>query len=308
MGNEDFPCHIEATQDLYGIGIRTGIYCQWIATILAGVALPEETAAIQTNTICFQCAILGALILLTARATIDQPEVLIIVPLAFGGFSAAQTFEHGTSLVGTAAAKGASALRTLVMLQIFGVLVGYSLWFWWEGVDSMSPPGCTYYAFVFAKVMIASLRVFGIVMSILGGLCFIVAELLFLIWPTLSCIQAGRRVTAQYFITAPGISFGDKGTPRWQIWVRIAISVGSVCYVIVMVELTLAWNPTVEGANTLESVGQLVPLIIGMTGLLRIFYLLLRKRLQDGSSGSQRHGLPREIGLWDGPQQHPRRE
>jgi hypothetical protein len=195
------------------------------------------------------------------------------------------------------------------MLQIFGVLVGYSLWFWCEGVDSVSPAACTYYAFVFAKVMITRLRVFGIAISALGGFCFIAAQVLFLIWPTLSCIQAGRRVTAQYFITAPGISFGDKGTPRWQIWVRIAISVGSVCYVIVMVELTLAWNPTIKGANTLESVGQLVPLMIGMIGLLRIFYLLLRKRLlQDGSSRSQRHGLPSEIGLWDGPQQHPRRE
>ena len=277
-----------ATQDLYGIGIRTGIYCQWIATMVAGVALPAETVAIQTNTMCLQCAILGALILMTVRASIAQPDVLIIVPLTFGGFLAAQTFEHGTSLVGAATAKGASALRTLVMLHIFGVLVGYSLWFWWEGVDNLSPAACTYYAFVFGKVMIARLRVFGIAISIFGGLCFIIAELFFLIWPTLSCIQAGRRVTAQYFITAPGIS---------RIWARIAISVASVCYVIIMVEMTLTWNPTIEGANTLESVGQLVPLTIGVTGLLRISYLLLRKPLQVGSGRSQRHSPSREIGL-----------
>ncbi|KAH6618145.1 hypothetical protein B0J18DRAFT_436613 [Chaetomium sp. MPI-SDFR-AT-0129] len=314
------PCQINTTQDLYGIGIRTGIYCQWAATMAAGIALPEETAAIRTNTICFQCAILGALILMTARGSIAQPEVLIIVPLAFGGFSAAQTFEYGTSLVGTGTATGtgtakgagasasASPLRTQIMLQIFGVLVGYSLWFWWEGVETVSPAGCTYYAFVFGKVSIVRLRVFGIVMSIFGGICFVNAEVLVLVVPMLSCIRSGRRVTAQYFITTPGrISSGGKETPRWQIWVRIAINVVSVCYFIVMIELTLAWNPTIKGANTLESVGQLVPLVVGVTGLLRISYLLLRKPLQVGSSRSRRQSLPREIDLGDGTEQHPRR-
>ncbi|KAH6617433.1 hypothetical protein F5144DRAFT_392350 [Chaetomium tenue] len=304
MADASSPCQIEATQDLYGIGIRTGIYCQWIATMVAGVALPEEMVAIQTNTICFQCAIPGALLLATLRASIAQPEVLIVVPLAFGGFSAAQAFGNGASLVEAGTARGASPLRALIMLQMFGFLVGYGLWFWWGGVDNVSPAACTYYAFVFGKVMITRLRVFGIAISIFGGFCFMIAEFVFLILPTLSCIRAGRRATAQYF-TAPGFLSRDKETPRWQIWARIVVNVASVCYIIVMVEMTLAWNPTLEGANTLESVGQLVPLIIGVAGLLRISYSLLRKPIQADSSISQTHSSPPGIGLVDTAQQHP---
>ena len=45
-----------------------------------------------------------------------------------------------------------------------------------------------------------------------------------------------------------------------------------------MVELTLLWNPIV-GANSMDSVGQLVPLVIGATGLCKVLYLLLRERL-----------------------------
>lgn len=115
MGNNStsISCQILATQDLYGIGTRTGTYCQWIATLVAGIALPEEAVSIQTTTICFQCAVLGALVVITLRGSIAQPEVLIIVPLVFGGFVATQTFEQGTTnLVGLTGAASLNSYGT----------------------------------------------------------------------------------------------------------------------------------------------------------------------------------------------------
>ncbi|KAK3366652.1 hypothetical protein B0T24DRAFT_596566 [Lasiosphaeria ovina] len=284
-----------AAQDLYGVGIRAGTYCQRIATLVAGMALPEEAASIQTTTIYFQCAVLGTLILVTLRRNIAQPEVLVIVPLVFGGFVAAQTFEPGTMrLIGGGGTGGARqkmpfGLRALVMLQILGALAGYSLWFWCKGLDSTLPAEadpdaapCTYYAFMLSRVEVSRPRVFEVLMSGLGGICFVVADALSLVGPALSYITSGRRIAVWHLIAA-ALGIGDAqdtmDTPRWRIWAKMIVSFTAIGYIVVMVEITLAWNP-IEGANGMDSVGQLVPLIIGAMGLVKIAYLFLRERLQ----------------------------
>lgn len=42
-------------------------------------------------------------------------------------------------------------------------------------------------------------------------------------------------------------------------------------WAVVAVELTIAWN-NVTGVYTLESTGQLIPVIIGVVGLLRVLH------------------------------------
>ncbi|KAK0712537.1 hypothetical protein B0T26DRAFT_339546 [Lasiosphaeria miniovina] len=183
-------------------------------------------------------------------------------------------------------------LRTLVMLQILSALAGYSLWFWCKGLDSILPVAdaeagadvapCTYYAFVLSRAEVSRLRVFGILMSGLGGICFVVADSLSLIGPALSCIPSGRRI-AVWHLMAAALGIGNAqdtmDTPPWRIWAKMMASVAAVGYIVVTVEVTLAWNP-IEGANDMDSVGQPVPLIIGGMGLARMAYLLLRERLQ----------------------------
>ncbi|KAK0738671.1 hypothetical protein B0T18DRAFT_422555 [Schizothecium vesticola] len=271
-------CTIHAIPDLYGIGFRVGTYCQWLATLLAGAALPDEAGTMHANTICFQCAVLAALVLLTRKGVVQQPEVLVVILLAFGGFLAAQMFEYGLS---GRPAKGTSAVRSFVVLQVFGGLIGYSLWFWWRGVGSLLPPApasCVYYTFAFCRCPVASLRVFGIVMSIVGGALFVVAEALALTLPLLRSLRGGRKVALQHIITPSSPWPGHLWMPRSRIWLQMVLSVVSMCYLVVMVEMTLFWNPIV-GANRMDSVGELLPLVIGATGLLRVLYILLREGL-----------------------------
>jgi len=271
-------CTIRAIPDLYGIGFRVGTYCQWVATLLAGAALPDEIGTMHANTICFQCAVLAALVLMTCKGAVQQPEVLVVILLAFGGFLAAQMFEYGMA---GRPAKGTSAVRSFVVLQVFGGLIGYCLWFWWRGVGSLLPPApasCVYYTFAFHRCSVASLRIFGIVMSIVGGVLFVVAEALAVTLPVLRSLRGGRKVALQHIISSSSPWLGHLWMPRSRIWLQMALSVASISYLVVMVEMTLWWNPIV-GANRMDSVGQLLPLVIGATGLLRVLYILLREGL-----------------------------
>jgi hypothetical protein len=44
-------CAVTGNLDLYGIGIRIGIYAQWLATLIADLLTPSEVDAIKsTNT------------------------------------------------------------------------------------------------------------------------------------------------------------------------------------------------------------------------------------------------------------------
>ncbi len=63
-------CHASATQDLIGIGVRIGLYCQSARGLHCWSSLPLEVAPIQTTTIGFQIAILCSLILVTVRGTL----------------------------------------------------------------------------------------------------------------------------------------------------------------------------------------------------------------------------------------------
>src|ERR1700733_1442535 len=47
------PCSFVGNADLYGTGTRFGIYCQWLATVIANYK-PDEVSAMQTINLSFQ--------------------------------------------------------------------------------------------------------------------------------------------------------------------------------------------------------------------------------------------------------------
>ncbi|KAK4697846.1 hypothetical protein P7C71_g298, partial [Lecanoromycetidae sp. Uapishka_2] len=76
-------CPINGNPDLYGMGIRLGIYSQIIATILVNNFLPNEvSAAWDTNGI-FLLAVFAAVANATVTMTIQYIEAFVMLQLIF---------------------------------------------------------------------------------------------------------------------------------------------------------------------------------------------------------------------------------
>ncbi|KAH6973819.1 hypothetical protein BKA56DRAFT_676468 [Ilyonectria sp. MPI-CAGE-AT-0026] len=215
--SEKRMCDIEANPDLYGIGIRIGIYCQWLATALANMHLPEEANAIQTTTLCFQTAIMGALILLSAQGALAQPEVLVVLTLAFGGFVAARFFEASPAVSDSAESPKTSAFGTWVMIQILGAVSVYGLWFWATGLGDAQSQHCSYVTLILTKVEIQKLRPFGIVVNTISCALLAVADSFLLYWviKKLWHASAGNVLVA---LLDPQQRLRRGDLPLWRLW------------------------------------------------------------------------------------------
>lgn len=66
---------------------------------------------------------------------------------------------------------------------------------------------------------------------------------------------------------------------RWWNSLSVTFSILVTTWVILAVELTLFWN-AVEGVYNLSTVGQLIPFIIGMLGLVRSLHLVIMEYLE----------------------------
>ena len=73
--------------DLYGLGIRLGIYLQWITFLIAEAELPDETSEITGAYAAFSIALLVAmLILIFEEGCVFTTEICVLLTILFGGF------------------------------------------------------------------------------------------------------------------------------------------------------------------------------------------------------------------------------
>ena len=152
--------------DFYGLGIRLGVYLQWIAQFLANCFLSAEWKSILGASIVFALALTVAVLLLTFEHKCTfTAEIIVILFIFWGGFIVSYygspIMDHTAQrihlpklhkaipsrrFVGTSLA----AVPPLLVMQIF------SLWFWIRlvtaGETDYSPtPGGTFY-FLFDRV------------------------------------------------------------------------------------------------------------------------------------------------------------
>ena len=280
---EPANCFVDATQDLIGVGVRVGLYCQWLATFISGIALPSELNYIQTTTICFQTATLIALVVITAHGVLIAQEVLVALPLVFGGFLATHIFDPPQAFLaarGNRENSSTSFWRLFATVQVFGLLIGYNSWFWWQGVNVLHSDACRYYTLVFTKVEVLRLWHVGVVLGTLAAVLFVLLDAILLIWVTLVVFNAGLRVALENFVRTriPSLINGSD-RPLWAIWLACLVRVLSMVYVATMIELTIGWC-YIRGANTLDSAGQIIPLVLGVTGLIKVLYGIVKEVFQ----------------------------
>lgn len=146
-------CGFEGNSDMYGFGIRLGIYMQWVAAILGGYLHPQGLRPLMNTYAIFIFAIFVAILDLTAEARPTYAaEMLVLTYIIFGGFytilwSPQPIME--ITLIDRATVVRIS--RCIGNTLLFGAITAYSTWFWSTGIytHSFMATPCGTYAFLF---------------------------------------------------------------------------------------------------------------------------------------------------------------
>lgn len=177
------PCAFAGNADLYGIGIRIGLYLQWISTLAASVFTPHDEGVVRILNLLIQSAMLLGMVLLTRDSKMRPVEPVITIWLLFGALSSLSG--SGVNPVGR--------FSGIFRLVIYSTVAGYACWFWFVGLDGLleqEPPHCTVVAF-FGRVSIdGPFRTFNQVASILGGMVCV----FFILWTVIFIV---RRVMSR---------------------------------------------------------------------------------------------------------------
>ena len=85
----DTLCHsgFVGNSDIYGLGVRSGLYLQWVSSLLAKHLLPEESTALMRSYLIFHIALCIAVTVLTVQKTCTfAVKIVLLYYLVFGGF------------------------------------------------------------------------------------------------------------------------------------------------------------------------------------------------------------------------------
>lgn len=214
--NASPQCEIEGNSDFYGLGIRLGIYLQWISATLAHFFSPESSRELlATNTI-FVLALVIALAISTAHRTVQSVEIVILLQLLLGFVLSVHSI-WGLRIRGAlsltkqqAAAPQLSRWGTLARLLLSAAVCFYCAWFWNRGVDSATEDGCEPTTFLFARVAVLGpartfYRCFSVLLAIISGLA-VLSETIFVdsaflvhnFWAWAFCVHSLRQLLHYY--------------------------------------------------------------------------------------------------------------
>jgi hypothetical protein len=152
----DSECGFIGNSDIYGLGIRLGVYLQWLASYVSNTyfTFPLGHPDLLDGYLIFNSALLVALFVLTAKEPDTySAEVLIVFFLIFNGWSTAFPIhrrERAVSIRDEFWEVGARSALTFTLNFIWAI---YASWFWIAGVKStFQATPCGTKVFIFSKV------------------------------------------------------------------------------------------------------------------------------------------------------------
>jgi hypothetical protein len=250
------PCPFNGNSDIYGIGVRIGLYAQWVATLLVTLFDPEEEETFRVVNLIIQSSIFLGICQQASYET-NAVEPIITLFLMCGSLS---------SLTGDGIGYF-SHVSGVFRALFYTALSAYCCWFWFVGLDKMTRPGCEEIAFFgrtsingWFRSLAKALSVFGLIFSV----CLICVS-----------IYALTRRFRKGFRAA--LARPKKQRPQLEIGLLV-LSMGLIVFSIVVVEYLIRVN-SVTGLSAVESVGQLIPLLIGALECTAILWKVLVKGL-----------------------------
>jgi hypothetical protein len=175
-------CGFAGNSDIYGLGIRLGVYLQWITSLLANNFYSEAIAEFLDTCTIFMVSLFLALAISTFQTVLRAPEIIILLHFCFG-FMFSVLSIWGQRTKSTSGPLKFPLLGSCLRLSLSTLVCVYSVWFWFLGTERLDNMNCPTFSFFFAKLDIyTEARIWfqfkAIVYLVIYGLLFI-RELLF---------------------------------------------------------------------------------------------------------------------------------
>lgn len=288
---EEGSCDVDGNPDLYGLGVRLGIYFQWLGSYLSNLLLPGEISTnLDANSI-----FLLALFVAVAKGSFDHSigsiDALVLLELSYGYFFSVLSLFGFRSCFFNHDGKGKevfiSTVGTYLRIMLTAAVSVYAVWFWFDGVEDLQQAPCEEVIFFFGQLeILKSVRTFfkfaSIVCLIYYGTIALVA---FAILARFVFPVPGRRQKHsdlrfwEYFrskiVHHPKMPLQQRGVKTLIYFLR-ALNFVYLLWAAVTVGLTLNWNhvKNTTGGTALSTTGQQLPTIIGAFTFLRVLWLL----------------------------------
>ncbi|KAG8914539.1 hypothetical protein FRC00_012642 [Tulasnella sp. 408] len=267
---ESQSCGFDGDSNTYGLGIRLGLYLQWLSTALCSLlksSSEEESKNMKGVNLCFQASVFGGLLYVTftdgrtlGSGQLYAAEVWIMLCLCTGGFAGSLTDYTNPKYLAHNICKH--------VLDI--AWTSYGIWFFFTGMDQMAHPPCSRYAFFYTKVdMYHWFRVLskiGIISFLLTPIYFLAIQFAILSGNGAEELQEEIEDDIADFKTAIGL----------------LVPLFSLVSVIISTELTIRWNH-IHSVDSMGETGQLIPLIVACLTFVRLVYKLCVDYLNNSS-------------------------
>ncbi|EWC46193.1 hypothetical protein DRE_04571 [Drechslerella stenobrocha 248] len=286
-------CFLMGNPSLYPMGLRVGVYFQWIATIFANFFVPSMAPSMRIMNTLFQLAIFSGLSYeITNMQALDGIEAFILLTLCVGSITSLITSPNMDVRVTRVGSIG----RLLIFLAVFM----FGAWYWFTGYKFVAITKCTQeiqFLFFWRVHLYHWFMQFSQAVMIIGCLSIAGAlgyELFFLIAifrmqgpkPTINKILQGNLYKDSLL--------GDVLQQEKYAWVSGAL-------LVVVIVVAAAFIVTVESALKysnayltfdLGSPVELIPFIIGLFSVLKVLIGMGSGTMKVINEGRSRSGSP----------------
>lgn len=262
--DEDPPCGFAGNNDAYGLGIRLGIYIQWLIAAASSCFLQDGGRSIVGISNCYRLAMLIGLLFITLKhgAALQASEAAVMFLLGAGGaFTAVGAPDLHAGRASTAAV--GAAVQVLIRLA----LGSYAVWFFSTGMDGMRHPPCSAFGFLLVKV---DLYGWARILFNTIAACHIFVN---------ACILISSLLLPASAPTVKSASTNYKAFAAGVVVLTIFVT---------GIELVIKWNH-IQGVNQIDSTGQLLPLVVSLGTLISLIWrgtIAAGKRMNGEGDGS----------------------
>ncbi|KAL7626542.1 hypothetical protein AAE478_003314 [Parahypoxylon ruwenzoriense] len=278
-------CPIQGNPDLYGLGVRLGLYIQLLALTLARPSVKLAFKAINTSTIAFILASFIVLARESASRSLFAPEAYLLFFLLVPQLI--------VNIMGSNLLSGVIGARGVSSTLLWGAFCYYFSWFWWIGLDVLPMSGCEdEFGFFFTRVSLRGWfrtfnKVIWTISNIAFGMLILIIPFQILFW-IYGYRMLRRTAREEHNSSAPApnsavlqdrnTSEGDSRVSRptegqypveQNVFSHIYLQAWTLIPFAVFVsgaEMTIRFN-NIQGVNTVNSASQLIPLVLAL-GLL----------------------------------------
>ncbi|KKA17666.1 hypothetical protein T310_8393 [Rasamsonia emersonii CBS 393.64] len=286
-------CTRQGNSDIYGLGIRIGLYLQWIATVIATAFVPDQMLETTTANTVFVIAFSVVTFALCGAAA-DTPAADMVIVLDIYAVSIYALYPlswMGRRFVPSRSDfRQSSALGELIKAVLTNCMAVVNVWFWFRGIDGFASSPCgTTVTFVFAKLDVDGhavrtvFRVMSCLLLYFSVWCTLaLVVLLLVVAPATTVYILCRKKTLRSVVRF--YRSQSRNESRVRTFRRVLAAADTVVFAlaIVDIELTIAWN-SISSVYDLRSTGQIILLVIGIATMLNLLWSAALAGLKDNA-------------------------